>query len=576
MIGGDLFMDSFKKSIAASIAKAIQVKLAENEIMQAIERPPKPELGDYAFPSFRLAKMLKKNPNEIAAEIAAKIKLPKEVSEIKTAGPYVNFFLSKSVLTEQTISSILKQKEKYGSSLTKKAEKIMVEYSSPNTNKPLHIGHLRNDSIGMSIVKVLEVSGAKVIKANLFSDRGIHICQSMLAYKKWGNEEKPGKLKPDHLVGKYYVLFNQKLKEEPSLKEELSGMLRKWETNDKTTKKLWNKMNGWAMKGFKETYKNFGSEFDAVFFESDFYHKAKPLVELGLKKRVFFRDESGAVIASLKERGLENKTILRADGTSIYITNDLPLTKHKFEHFKLDKALWVVASEQDNYFRQLFLVLKLLGFKWAENCHHLSYGLVKLEGGTLKSREGKVVDADELIESVTELALKELGKRYPELSAKERNERAKKICLAAIKFYMLKNDLNKEIMFEMNRAVSFEGDSGPYVQYTYARAKSILRKLKRKGKIDFSALQEKEEIELLNILRDFPAVVETTAASLSPHSICQYLLSLGAAFNTFYHQHQVIKADSKTSNARLALVEATSIVLKNGLRLLNIDALERM
>ncbi len=569
-------MVSPKQKIAKALESALEKQLSQEEILSMLEVPPQPEMGDFAFPCFKLSKILKKAPQEISAELSTKIKLPSMVSEAKIAGPYLNFFVKKDWAAKQAISAVLKQGDLYGFGKAGRGKKVMIEYSAPNTNKPLHVGHLRNDCIGMSIGNILEATGHKVTRANLVNDRGIHICKSMLAYKKWGKGKEPNK-KSDHFVGDYYVLFNQKVKEDPSLEEEARFLLKKWENKDKETLALWKKMNAWAFKGFKETYKSFGTRFDVWLKESEFFDKAKPIIEDGLEKGVFFEDDNGAIVAGLEHHNIPNKVVLRSDGTSIYITNDLALTKHKFEHFKLDQAIWVVASEQNLYFQQLFKIFELLGFGWAGSCKHRSYGMVYLPEGKMKSREGTVVDADNLFEDMSALAAKEVKKRYPKLSKAELEKRAKAIALAAIKFYMLKVDEARDLQFNPKESLSFEGETGPYIQYTFARAKSILRKAKKPKKVDYSKLETDLEKQIVMLLYKFPQTVEKAALSLQPHLVSQHLIELATSFNSFYHSSRVLNAESEElANARLALVEAVAQVVKNGLNLLNIKPIEKM
>ena len=570
----------YRKLIAKEIAKVLKKK--EIHIENMLEVPPQKELGDYAFPCFSFAKELKKSPNEISADINAKIRIPKGIKQAKTVGPYLNFFVEEGSLAENVIAEVLEKKEDYGSNKNIK-KKVMIEYSGPNTNKPLHVGHLRNDSTGMAASKIVAFNGANVVKAGLFSDRGAHICKSMIAYKKWGKGSTPesSKMKGDHFVGKYYVMFAQKEKENPALVEEAISMLDKWEKGDKEVRALWKKMDKWGTDGFKETYKKFGSEFDVILRESQFYDKAKPIIETGLKKGVFEEDE--AITAKLKKYGLPDKVVLRKDGTSIYITNDLAMTKHKFEHYKIDESIWVVGADHKLYFRQLFKIFELLGFKWAKNCRHLSYEMIYLPEGRLKSREGKVVDADELIAKAEDAALAEVKKRYPKQSEKEKKKRASVIGLAAIKFFMLKTDTNKSILFDIKNSVSFDGETGPYVQYSYARARSILKKagvrekdVNKLKKADLGLLSNEDEKEVVKQIAVFKDVVEEAGRKLAPEKICQFLLEISSVFNHFYHSQNVLQAEEKTKEARLALVYATAQTIKNGLNLLNIDVLEEM
>ncbi|MBU0636573.1 arginine--tRNA ligase [Candidatus Micrarchaeota archaeon] len=569
-----------------SIAKALRLELKEKDFSleqatEFLEKPPKAEMGDYSLPCFRLAKAFQQSPAQIANQLQVKLASKKisGIEKIEAIGGYLNFFVEKKALAETVLNTVLKEKQKYGQNYSGKKQTVMIEYSAPNSNKPLHIGHLRNQSIGMALVRTFEANGYKVVKANLVNDRGIHICKSMLAYQKWGKEETPKSsgLKGDHLVGKYYVLFAQKAKENPRLEEEVLKMLKKWEADDKAVRALWKKMDAWAQQGFSETYKLFGSEFDKVYKESELYDKAGPIVQKALEKGIFEKEEDGSVIARLKNHGLSDKIALRKDGTSIYLTQDLVLTPTKFKDFKLDKAFWIVASEQDLYFRQLFKIFELLGEPWAKNCVHVNYGLVNLPSGRLKSREGITVDADDLIEEMKQLALKEIKKRHAKISEKEAEKRALLIALAAIKFFLVKTEFQKNLLFNPKESLSFEGETGPYVLYSYARAKSILRKAKgTKEKIRFDTLKSAPEKKLLALLQSFPTVVEKIPINFSLHSLAQFLLELAAGFNSFYHELPVLNAEPETRTARLALVEATAWVLHNGLEMLDIQSIEQM
>ncbi len=528
-----------------------------------LELPPK-GIADFALPCFSFSKNPVEEAKKLAEKFSKKIGKNSLIKEIKAQGPYVNFYVNNKVLASSVIKEILKN-ERYGSGKNK--GRVMVEYSAPNSNKPLHIGHLRNDSIGMSISRILEYSGFKVIKANLINDRGIHICKVMVAYEKWDGK-KHGK--GDKFVGNLYVMFEKN--KTPSLEEKAKEFLKKWEQGDKKTRALWKKLNSMAIKGIKQTYKKFGSEFDVWFFESEFYNKVEPIIQLGLKKGIFKRIGEKGIIAVLEKYGLPNKIVIREDGTSVYIANDLALTKHKFEKFKLDKSIWCVAYEQNLYFKQLFKIFELLGFKWAEKCHHLSYGLVNLPSGRLKSREGNVVDADDLIDEMTKLALKEIKKRYKNLSKKECDKRAKEIALASIKFFFLKNEPLKDMLFDPEKAISFEGNTGPYLQYTYARAKSILRKSDKKALIK-GELNE-NEFEIIKKLSLFPLIVKRSAENLKPNYLVNYLLELAMMFNEYYHSTKVI--GSPNEEIRLSLIQCIANVIKKGLWLLGINVLEEM
>ncbi|MBI4044374.1 MAG: arginine--tRNA ligase [Candidatus Diapherotrites archaeon] len=566
-----------KKSVSRALEKELKANgFSAEQILEMLEVPPSKELGDIAFPVFKLAPIYKKSPVEIAKELASKIRPGKEITKIRPEGPYVNFFVDQEFLSKNTLKEVFSAD--FGKGNANNGKKIVLEYSQPNTNKPLHVGHLRNNALGMAVSNLLGLTGAKVTKVDLFNDRGIHICQSMLAYKKWGNGSTPEKegLKSDHFVGKFYVLYHKMEKELPELKGELSEMLQNWENSDKETLALWKKMNAWAEEGFLETYKEFGSEFDNRFKESEFFRQAQPIIELGVKKGIFAKDEDNSVVCDLEKFGLGKKIIMRGDGTSVYVTQDLALAKKKFDMYKFDKSVYVVASEQNTYFKQLFKILELLGFQWSGKLFHLSYGLVNLREGKLKSREGKIIDADNLIKDVTGLARKEIVSRFPDLPEKEVEKRAREIGLAAIKFYMLKTDAVKDILFEPAKAVSFEGDTGPYLQYTYARAKSIERKAKSAKRSKEQTAFSEEENAVLSLISRFPEIVSASAEGFSTHTLANYLLELASAFNSFYHKHRVISDKNEFYPQRLELVKGTAIVLKKGLNALNISVLEEM
>ena len=561
-----------KEAIAKILAK--QTKLKEDEILSILEVPSNPELGDIAFPCFKLSSIYKKKPIEIAKELESKIKITKDLEKIKATGPYLNFFLEKSNLAIEVIKKILKEKEKFGTEKNKQT--IMIEFPSPNTNKPLHLGHLRNMSLGESVSRILEHQGNKIIRANLNNDRGVHICKSMYAYEKWGKNKTPEseKKKTDHLIGDFYVMFSKAAKENPALEEEAQKILQKWELGDKKTIALWKKMNKWAFDGFKETYKLFGIKHDKQYYESEIYGQGKELAQEGLNKNIFIKKDN-AIIADLTDEKVGEKVILRADGTSIYITQDMYLATLKDKEYKLDGSIYVVANEQDYHFQVLFTILKKFGYKFTKNLHHLSYGMVELPEGRMKSREGTVVDADDLILETQKLAKTEIKKRFPKLSEKELNIRSLKIALSAIKFMLLKTDHVKNIIFNPNEAISFEGDTGPYIQYSYARASSILKKSKKKPKIKLtSKILKEKEILLIKKLAEFPEVIENAQRNLSPSIISNYTLELAHIFNEFYHQTKVL--DSENEIFLLALVESFRIVCKKSLYLLGIETVEEM
>jgi len=567
---------NLKENISAELLNVLGKEFSAEEVSDLIEVPPSKELGDYSFPCFKLAARLKKNPNQIASELKQKLELKKFlfVERIECKGPYLNVFLNYSFLAEKLIPEIIKKGKKFGFNEPAKKKKVMIEYSSPNTNKPLHIGHLRNDSIGMSLSNIFFANGFFPVKAILINDRGVHISKSMLAYQKFGKEKLPDK-KTDHFVGDYYVLFNQKAKDNSELEKEALELLAKWEAKDKKTLALWKKMNSWSIKGLFQTYKKFGSEFDVIYKESDYFDKGKKVIDSGLNKKVFVKDEEENIIVDLSKFDLGKKVVLRNDGTSIYFTNDLILSVEKFSQFNLEKNIWVVGSEQNFYFQQLFKTLELLGFDWVNKCLHYSYGMVYLPEGKMKSREGKVVDADDLIQELIELSKKELKKRNPKLSEKELNKRAEIIGIGAIKFFLLRTDAAKDIYFNPSESISFEGETSVFIQYSFARCNSILKKTKQPKKFSFKELTE-EEKNLISGLSLFPEKVFSSYKFLSPHILCHYLLELTSSFNSFYQKCSVLNEKKSLMDSRIALVKSTSVVLENGLNLLGIKILDEM
>lgn len=573
----------FKQKVVDAL-HAVLPEIDKGQIAGMIEVPKQANLGDYALPCYRLSGIMKKAPKEIALELKKKIAPPKGISKVEAIGAYLNFFVANEMLARDVLKRILAEKQDYGKTNVLKGKKIMVEYSGPNTNKTLHLGHLRNQALGLAIANLYAANGAKVIRANIYSDRGAHICKSMLAYEKFGNKKTPQSthIKPDRFVMDYYILYAKEAEKNPALEKEVQELLKKWESKDKKTIALWKKMNSWALQGIRQTYREFGSKFDAEFYESRFYDKAQPVIELGLKKGIFERDETGAIVARLEAHGLPDKVVMRADGTSIYITNDLALTKHKFEKYKLDEALWVVGNEHSLYFKQLFRIFELLGFPWAKNCRHMSYGLVNLPEGKMKSREGTVVEADDIINEMQVLAKAELQRRYPEMKKPELHKRTRAISLAAIKFFMLKVDASKDFLFNPKESISFEGETGPFVQYAHARACSILEKAGKKAETEIKnahpeALESGIEKKLIGLLASYPPALQNCISNNSLHPLCQHLLELSSAFNLFYHEMPVLKAETKELRAaRLALVKAAKTVISNALGILDIEAIEEM
>ncbi len=562
MIGMD-----FKKEIISLLQKEIK-----QNIPLDLEVPPDATLGDFAFPCFTLARFVKKNPIEIAKDLAARI-TASYLEKVEAQGPYVNFFINKAKFCEQVITQIQKQKEKFGAAAEKK--KILLEFPSPNTNKPLHLGHIRNMTIGQSIANIYTFLGNKVKICNLNNDCGIHICKSMLAYKKWGNNKLPDK-KPDHFVGDFYVLYAKN--ENDQLKKELREMLIKWEKNDTATRALWKKMRSWALKGFQETYKKMGLTFDKTYNEYELYDKGKAVVLDALKKGILYKDPTGAIMVNLEQEHLGKEVLLRADGTSLYHTQDIYVAKKKDEDFKPNLSVYIVGSEQNYHFKVLFTVLKKLGFSFADTCFHLNYGMVFLPEGKMKSREGTVVDADDIIQEMESLAQEEIQKRYKDLSKKERERRAKIIAMAALRYFMLKTDTFKDITFDPKESISFEGDTGPYIQYTYARLSSIIKKYGKKIPTMFDAKSFNEaEFELIKVLDRIPETIQQAKQNHKPSLMCHALYELCQKVNNYYETYPILKEPTKKiQEARLILMNTVRQILKTGLALLNIEVLEEM
>jgi arginyl-tRNA synthetase len=558
-----------------------------------IGTPPNAAMGDVAVECFSLAKPLRKSPKLIAEELAAKIAPDDLIGRATAAGPYVNIALNPEGYFGYACRGMFRQPPFRPPAGNGEGNRMMVEYLSPNTNKPLHLGHVRNGALGMAVSNLQAATGRRVVKANLVNDRGIHICKSMLAWQKWGEGATPGSAgkKGDAFVGDWYVRFATESERDPALETEAQAMLRRWEQDDPDTLAVWRKMNQWVYDGFSETYEKLGLAFDRFYYESETYARGKEIIDQGLEKGVFTRDEAGNVVFLLPEDrfGLDEKgapkrvTVLRPDGTSLYITQDIGTTVLKVTDEDLASCVFVVGSEQQFHFQCLFAILEALGYSWAPDCHHLSYGMVYLPDGKMKSREGKVVDADDLIESMTELAAEEIRSRDPEglLGAAEIRGRAAKIGAGAVKFYLLRVKPTQDIHFDPKESISFDGFTGPYCQYAYARICGILRKARDRGVDDADAghryLGNEEERLLARQLTRFQETVERAAAEYNPSLMATYLFDTAKLFNQFYNKHSVINAETAALKSdRLSLTAATAQVLKRGLELLNIEVLSRM
>lgn len=548
-----------------------ELKLTKPEL----ETPPDSNLGDYAFPCFQLSKQFKKNPIEIAMDLAKKIKPTKLIKEIKEIGPYLNFYINKQELANIVIKDILDKKQDYGKGKDKD-EKIMIEYVSPNTNKSLHLGHVRNGLLGSAVANILEFNGYKVIRTCLNNDRGTGMAEAMLGYMMFHKGEEPD-IKADHFVAQCYVDFKKSAKEKPELEKQAKELVLKWEQGDKETLKLWKKMRDWVLDGYRSTYDKLDISFDKEYYESDIYKQGKEIVEQGLKKGIFEKKE-GAIIAPLKKCNLPDKVLIKSDGTSLYMTQDLFLAQLKEKEFNADRSIYVVASEQDNHFRQLFKILELLKYKGADKLYHLSYGIVNLPSGRMKSREGNVVDADDLVEEVTELAKTEIIKRHEDLKEDETEKRSDMIGMGALKFFMLKFDNITSFTFNPEESLSFEGETGPYCQYAHARICSILERYEKKvrNSSSFSLLTSPEEEKIILLLAKFPETIEESANAYKPHIIARYVLDLAQAFNEFYHACPILEEDDDKKLVRLNLILAVKQVIENSLKLLGIDSPKAM
>jgi arginyl-tRNA synthetase len=552
-----------------------------------VQKPPKPELGDVAFPLFAYAKSFRLAPNKLAEilreRLSAKSDLP--VGELLVAGPYLNVRVDISALAMEVHQSVNREGDSYGCGDMLAGKKIMVEFSCPNTNKPLHLGHLRNDAIGESISAILKANGAEVLKVNLINNRGVHICKSMLAYQKFGNGETPESagIKGDHLVGKYYVKFAQWEKEDPSVTALAQDMLKKWEEGDPEVLSLWSLMNGWTLDGVAETYKNTGISFDKYYYESDTYMLGKDTVMQGVQKGVFYKEDDGSVWIDLAEINLDKKVLLRKDGTSLYLTQDIGTAISRHGDWPFDSLIYVVASEQTYHFKVLFHVLEKLGYPWASDLHHLAYGMVNLPEGKMKSREGTVVDADDLFEQLTLLAMSEIKEKEREDAVGDVRATSEAIALGALNYFLLQVNPMKDMVFNPSESISFSGNTGPYLQYMGARISSMIRKFSEVAKdyediaFDGSLLSLQEERELVKLIAGFGEVVQEAGRDLNPSAIAAYLYELSRLFSKYYHDHPVLKAPSAPLvRARVSLVSMVLQVLRNAYALVGIPFLESM
>ena len=562
--------------------------------------------GDITLVTFPLLKTSHKGPEQTAEEIGCWLKerCP-EVESFNVVKGFLNIKFSLSYWSN--IFRSISAAEDFGT-LPPTGKRVMIEFSSPNTNKPLHLGHIRNNLLGWSVSKLLEANGHEVIRVNLVNDRGIHICKSMLAWLRWGNGETPQSsgIKGDHLVGKYYVLFSNELKKEtkviaaergisedeaerlsPILKE-AQAMLVKWESGDKEIRELWAKMNGWVYEGFDKTYERMGISFHRTYYESNTYLSGKSLVNAGLERGIFERQEDGSVWCNLEPDGLDRKLLLRGDGTSVYMTQDLGTAEQRYNEYKFDELIYVVGDEQNYHFKVLKLILKKLGFDWSDAIYHLSYGMVELPEGKMKSREGTVVDADDLIEKMYQTAKEtslELGK-LGGIPEQEQERLFEMIGLGALKYFILKVDPKKTMLFDPKESIDFNGNTGPFIQYTHARIKSSLRKAKESGVIaeeeslsvpeNFSELLPKE-VEIIKLLNSYPVRIKEAGDAHSPALVANFIYDLAKEFNQYYQSVSILKeSDSQRLLFRLAMLKEIAFVLRKGMLILGIELPERM
>ena len=581
------------------------------EKMVQVQKTKKEFEGSLTLVVFPFLKISKKKPEDTAAEIGEWMK-----QNCKAVADYnvVKGFLNIVIDTAAWIGMLndINADEHYGEKqATEDSPLVMIEYSSPNTNKPLHLGHVRNNLLGWSLAQIMAANGNKVVKTNIVNDRGIHICKSMLAWQKWGNGVTPetSGMKGDHLIGDFYVAFDKhyreevkelkakfvaegmdeeaaekKAKDEAPLIKEAHEMLVKWEQGDKDVRDLWQKMNSWVYAGFDETYKNLGVGFDKIYYESDTYLKGKAKVEEGLEKGLFERHEDNSVWADLTNEGLDQKLLLRSDGTSVYMTQDIGTAEMRFMDYPIDKMIYVVGNEQNYHFQVLSILLDRLGFKWGKELVHFSYGMVELPNGKMKSREGTVVDADDLIETMVADAKKtseELGK-FNDMTEEERNEIARIVGMGALKYFILKVDARKNMLFNPEESIDFNGNTGPFIQYTYARIRSILRKAAGQGVTIPDALADnmplcQKETELIQKMDEFGAAVRQAGKDYSPSGIANYCYELTKDFNQFYHDYSILNADTEEEKVvRLVIAKNVAKTIKNGMALLGIEVPERM
>lgn len=587
----DVFLkEAFAKSFSAVFSAEV------NSDHLQVQKTRKEFEGDYTVNVFPFLKISKTGPEQTAEKIGAYlVEQYAEVTDFNVIKGFLNLSLSQSFWANFLKGAY--QNPSFGNGVVKD-HAVMVEYSSPNTNKPLHLGHLRNIFLGYSVAGILKADGQKVLKTQIINDRGIHICKSMVAWQKYGNGETPASsgIKGDKLVGNYYVKFDQQYKKEIAAIVELGKteeeakksapilveaqeLLRKWEQGEPEVVELWKTMNGWVYEGFDKTYNMMGVDFDKLYYESDTYLLGKKVVEEGLKKGVFYRREDGSVWCDLTADGLDEKLVLRKDGTAVYMTQDIGTAIERFKDFPdLKQMVYTVGNEQDYHFKVLFLILDKLGYDWAKECYHLSYGMVELPEGKMKSREGTVVDADDLMSEMVDTAKVELQDRgvFDDLSEEEGEELSKTIGLGALKYFLLKVDPKKKMLFDPKESIDLNGNTAPFIQYTHARIKSLLRREQPSEQVSFDLEWNEKEKELVKLLYEFPQMVNEAAAGFNPAHLCNYTYELVKTYNSFYQSVRIFDAESKYKEFRLALSGLVARVVANAMNMLGIGVPERM
>jgi len=540
---------------------------------QQLEKPPQPDFGDVSFPCFPLAKVFRKSPVDIAVDLAKKMKIPKSsvVSKVEARAGYVNFFFDYQKFSKIVLADLNKKMN------AGKGGKVMVEYSQPNPVHPMHIGHARSTFLGDSLANIFDFVGYKTIRANYMNNVGLQVAKLVLAYKLWAGARVPNK-KPDTWLWQYYVKFHEEAAKDEKLEQEARSVLRSYEVDgDKNVAKLWDKIVGWCVEGFEETYKKVGVDFDTYFYESEFRKPGKKIVEETLKRGISRKTDEGAVFADLERHGMPGTIVLRSDGTGLYITSDLGLTEHKFSKYKLQKSVWVVSAQQDLHFQQLFKIIELLGYDFHKKCQHFSYESVQLSEGKMSSREGRAVMIDEVVDKLSGLAYQEVLKRNPKMPEPKRREIARQIGVGALKYAIVRIEPQNQITFDWDQMLSLEGNTGPYLQYAHTRCLGILKKVKKFSAVTSYPKMNDQEKLLIKKLSEFKSVVSESVRETKPHIVCNYGYELATAFNSFYHNSPVLQSeDAKQKNFRLTLVKSAKEMLEKVFDLIGMEAPEKM